>query len=137
MEFTSWKDWFNSQSSATDVNKSNQEKLFEMFNSATSIEKCRQELEEHSETVFLFCYNFRANRINLCHNMILSGGNLYMTKVEFGFIQGIREDSSHFMTLDYVTLTLVPHKVAEPIPSMASHLLNVSSIDNINALVIG
>ena len=135
-KFTSWKEWYNSRSSATIINKSNQERLFEIFNSNTSIEKCRQELEEHSETVFLFRHNFGANRIDLFHNMTSSGGNLYTTKEEFGFIQGVDEDSSNFMTPDYDTLTLVPHEVADPIPT-ASHLLNVSSIDDVNALVVG
>ena len=135
-KFTSWKDWFNSRSSATIINKSNQERLFEIFNSNISIEKCRQELEEHSETVFLFRHNFGSNRIDLFHNMTSLGGNLYTTTKDFGFIQGVGEDSSHFMTPDYDTLTLVPQEAAEPIPT-ASHLLNVSTIDEVTALVVG
>ena len=61
VRFTSWKDWFNSRPSATIINKSSQEKLFEIFNSENSIEQCRRELEEHCETVFLFRHNFGQN----------------------------------------------------------------------------
>ena len=126
VRFTSWKEWFDSHSSATIINKSNQEKIFEIFNSEYSVEQYRKELEEHCETVFLFCHNFGPNRIDLFHNMTTFGGNLYTTSESFAFIQGVSEDSSNLMTPDYDILTQVPHKLAISIPT-SSHLLNVTS----------
>ena len=134
--FTSWKDWFDSRNSSTIINKSNQEKLFEIFNSATSTDQCRKELEDHPETVFLFRHNFGPNRVDLFHNMSTSGGNLYTATKTCAFIQGVSQDSSNFMTPDYDTLTQTPHDYADPIPT-TSHLLNVTSVDEIDALVVG
>ena len=136
VRFTSWKDWFNSRSSATIINKSNQDKLFKIFNSECSVEQCRKELEDHCETVFLFCHNFGPNQVDLFHNMTTSGGNLYTTNKTFAFIKGVGKDSSNFMTPDYDILTDVPHDLATSIPT-ASHLLNVTSVKDVDALIIG
>ena len=50
----SWKDWFNSRESSLLVNKKHQERLFKIFDSSVSLDKCKSELENHSETTFLF-----------------------------------------------------------------------------------
>ena len=68
--------------------------------------------------------------------MTSSGGNLYTSSESFAFIQGVREDSSNVMTPDYDTLTQIPNALAESIPT-ASHLLNVTSIDEVDSLAIG
>ena len=135
-KYKSWKDWFNARNSATIINKSNQEMLFETFNSSISNEKCKRELEEHTETVFMFRQNFGTTRVDLFHNMQTTGGNLYTTKAESGFIPGIGEDTTCFMMPDYNSLTQIPQATAEPIPT-AQQLLNMTSIDKVNALTQG
>jgi hypothetical protein len=133
---SSWKDWFNTRDSSETINKSHQERLFKIFNSSVSNEKCRNEIEGHLETTFLFRQSFGSNRINIFHHMTVVGGNLYIEKEEFGFIQGVEESATCFMTPDYETLLQVPQETAIAIPT-TSHLLAVSSIQEVEGLVTG
>ena len=132
-KYPSWKDWFNARSSATIINKSNQEMLFQIFKHTISPEKCGMELIEHTETVFLFRHTFGTNRIELFHNMQVTGGNIYTAKKEFSFIQGVGEDNACPVTPDFDILVQLPQETAEPIPT-ATHLLNVTSTDEVAAL---
>ena len=50
----SWKEWFNTRDSALIINKKAQEKLFKIFDSSITVDKCKNEIEGHDETVFLF-----------------------------------------------------------------------------------
>ena len=114
-KFKSWRDWSNARSSASIINKSNQEMLFQMFKPTISAEKCGTELIEHTETVFLFRHTFGNNRVDLFHNMQVTGGNLYTAKKEFCFIQGVGESIACPVTPDFETLIRLPQDAAEPI----------------------
>ena len=83
-----WKDWFNAQESATTINKIAQERLFKIFDSSISVDRCKNEIEGHTETAFLFRQNFGQNRIGIFHHMKSVGGNIYVEKEDFGFILG-------------------------------------------------
>ena len=98
----SWKDWFNSRESSSLVNKKHQERLFKIFDSSISNDKCKSELEIHGETVFLFQQNFRSNKVNLFHHLKSIGGNLCVEKQEFGMIQGVQENATCILTLAQV-----------------------------------
>ena len=132
----SWKDWLNSRESAVSINQGHQERLFEIFNHSISTEKCRSELEGHGETVFLFRQSFGDRRVNLFHHMKKVGGTLYVAKEDFGFIQGVEEGATCFMTPDYDVLTRLPQDEQQAVPT-AAHLLAVTSIEEVDALVPG
>ena len=135
-QFKSWKAWFQARERAISINKSNQERLFRIFDSEISNEKCRSELELHDETAFLFRQNFGPNRLGIFHHMKTLGGNIYVEKEEHGFIQGVGEESTCIVTPDFEILTRVPSEDAVPIPT-ATHLLAVSSIEGVDSLVNG
>lgn len=134
--YKSWKSWFNSRESATIINQANQERLFQIFNSTVSNEKCKNEVEGHEETVFLYRQSFGENRINTFHHMKVVGGNLYSPKEEFGFVQGVDESTTCIMTPDYDTLINVSNQNPEAIPKI-DHLLAVETEDDVKSLVVG
>ena len=135
-KYKSWKTWFNSRESATIINQANQERLFQIFNSTVSNEKCKNEVEGHEETVFLYKQSFGEHRINIFHHMKVIGGNLYSPREEFGFVQGIDESTTCIMTPDYDTLIAVSNQNPEGIPRI-DNLLAVESEDDVKALVVG
>ena len=131
-----WKDWFNAQESATTINKIAQERLFKIFDSSISVDRCKNEIEGHTETAFLFRQNFGQNRIGIFHHMKSVGGNIYVEKEDFGFILGIEELATCIMTPDHEILLGLPQDHPEPTPT-TSHLLSVSSVEEVDALAIG
>ena len=132
----SWKDWFNTRDSALIINKKAQEKLFKIFDSSITVDKCKNEIEGHDETVFLFRQQFGTDRVGIFHHMKAIGGNIYVEKEEFGFIQGIEELATCIMTPDYEILTQVPEAIGVSVPT-PTHLLSVSNIADVEALNIG
>jgi hypothetical protein len=132
----SWKDWFDTRDSLETINKSHQERLFKIFNSSVSNKECRNELERHHETTFLFRQSFGSHRINIFHHMTVVGGNLCIEKEEFGFIQGEDEWATCMITPDYETLLQIPQATVVAIP-ITSHLLRVSSIEEVESLITG
>ena len=64
------------------------------------------------------------------------GGNIYIEKEEFGFIQGIEESATCIMTPDYEILTQVPEAIGVSVPT-PTYLLSVSNIADVEALNIG
>lgn len=99
-------------------------------------DKCKNEIIGHVETVFLFRQNFGEHRVNLFHHLTSIGGNIYQPKADFGFIQGIEESASCFMTPDIEMLVALPLKNPEPV-SVLNCLLAVTSIDEVDALTNG
>ena len=72
----SWKEWFNSRESAIIINKKAQEKLFKIFYSSITDDKCKSEIENHTETTFLFRQQFGTNSVRkraVCTVILLHG----------------------------------------------------------------
>ena len=132
----SWKEWFNTRESAIIINKKAQEKLFKIFDSSITDDKCKSEIENHAETTFLFRQQFGTNRVGLFHNMKVVGGNIYVEKEEFGFIQGIEEAATCIMTPDFEILTQIPQADAQGVPT-TTQLLTVTNVAEVEALNVG
>ena len=133
---SSWKSWFESRDSVVQINKGAQELLFKQFDSTVDLDKCKSEIMGHIETVFLFRQNFGNHRVNLFHHLTSIGGNIYQPSADYGFIQGIEESASCFLTPDVDMLVALPLQNPEPIPVL-NNLLAVTSINEVDALTNG
>jgi hypothetical protein len=132
---SSWTEWFKTRKSGQDIDKSNQEALFETFNSTVSKSTCIDAVVNHDETAFLHAASFGQGNVAIFHHLIVVGRNIYdrnSTK-EYGFIQGLGSESAVAMTPDIETLFKNPEDIASPVPSPTS-ILNVSSIADVEAL---
>ena len=89
--------------------------MFKTFNHSHSEDKIKLELQSHDETISLFCQNFGDNKIGLFHHTKVIGGNLYSTKKEISFIQGIKGTCIEIP--DFDVLVSMPNKNGIPVPS--------------------
>ena len=133
----SWKEWLSSRKSSSFINKSHQEGLFKIFDYSINEEKCKSDLESHEETAFLFRQSFGTNRVSIFHHVKSIGRNsIYGETQEIGFIQGIEEGTTCFLTPDIDSLIVLPQEAPVPVPTM-THMLAVSSIEDVDTLVVG
>ena len=116
------------------TDKSHQERLFKNFDHSISTDKCKNEMENHQETVFLYLQSFGNHRENTFHHLKSIGGNICGDREIMGFHQGVKENATCIMTPDLNVLKALPNATAKPIPTTA-HLLAVSSIEEVNSLM--
>jgi hypothetical protein len=131
----SWTEWFQSRESGKEIDMSNQETLFNTFNSTVSKSNCIEAVVNHDETAFLHTASFGRGNVAVFHHLTVVGQNIYNRNgtIEYGFIQGLGKDTAISMTPDIDTLFSEPNGAAVPVPSPTA-LLSVSSSEEVDAL---
>ena len=131
----SWTEWFQSRESGTEIDKSNQETLFDTFKSTVSKSNCIDAVVNHDEKAFLHAASFGKGNVAVFHHLTVVGRNIYNRNndTKYGFIQGLGNDSAVAMTPDIDTLFKDPEGVAVAVPSPTA-LLSISSEDEVTAL---
>ena len=134
-KINSWMEWFQSKDSGKEIDKANQETLFETFNSSVSKLNCIDAVVNHDETAFLHVASFGRGNVAVFHHLTVVGRNIYNQNsiTEYGFIQGLGNESSVSMTPDIDTLFSIPEGAAVSVPSPTT-VLNVSSVEEVDNL---
>ena len=134
-KINSWMEWFQSKDSGKEIDKANQETLFETFNSSVSKSNCIDAVVNHDETAFLHVASFGRGNVAVFHHLTVVGRNIYNQNsiTEYGFIQGLGNESSVSMTPDIDTLFSIPEGAAVSVPSPTT-VLNVSSVEEVDNL---
>ena len=133
---SSWERWLLSRENAKIIDKSCQEKLFKSFNASIPKESIENKLKEYDELTFLFRQSVGQHKVGIFHHLLCVGGNLIVDKKDFAFIEGVEEGATCITSPDFEVLCDLPLATAEATPT-ATNLLNVSSVDDVNALVVG
>ena len=134
-QFDEWISWFQGRESASAINKAHQEQLFKTFDASVSETDCLLEILKHEETVYIHKVNFGSGNVALFHHLVEVGGTLYDSgSKDYGFIQGLRKLSATFLKPDFEILKKLSGGGNAPVPTM-THLLAVSSVDEVNSLV--
>ena len=132
---TSWLEWFNSRDSADTINKSHQAELFAAFGTDDEPDKCIEDIIQHEETVFLLKANVGTSNVNSFHHLKKVGGTLYQPTISYGFLQGVKKDTTWTMTPDIDILSKKPTLAAVATPT-PTNLNGVISIENVEALAL-
>lgn len=129
-----WIQWFSTRPSATTINQSHQEKLFQTFDASVANDESLKRVVKHVETCFLHKVNFGAGRISIFHHLVEVGGTIYdSSNPELGFLQGIGHKNAIMMTPDRAALETVTKNTATPVPTIAN-VLGVKSKADITEL---
>ena len=133
---TNWLQWFQQRKSATIINQSNQEQLFKTFDASVPSESMLATVMKHDEVTFLHKVNFGSKKVVIFHHLKETGGTLYDTsEKELGFIQGVHDNTSSFMTPEVDTLSKVPSATAVAVPTI-NHVLGAKTVEEVNNLTI-
>ena len=107
-KYTDWTDYFNAVPSSTYINKGCMKSLFKTFDATVSENEALNQVEKHSETVFLARLSLRSG-LNLFHHFIQVGGTVYSDDKEAGFFLGLNKSTTAKMTPDIDVLFETPH----------------------------
>ena len=107
-KYTDWTDYFNAVPSSTYINKGCMKSLFKTFDATVTENEALNQVEKHSETVFLARLSLRSG-LNLFHHFIQVGGTVYSDDKEAGFFLGLNKSTTAKMTPDIDVLFETPH----------------------------
>ena len=107
-KYTDWTDYFNAVPSSTYINKGCMKSLFKTFDATVTENEALNQVEKHSETVFLARLSLRSG-LNLFHHFIQVGGTVYSDDKEAGFFLGLNKSTTAKMTPDIDLLFETPH----------------------------
>ena len=131
-----WLKWFQARKSATIINKSNQEQLFKTFDCTVASDLAIATVMKHDEVTFLHKVNFGTKKVAIFHHLLETGGTLYDAGgKDYGFIQGVNDTTSTFLTPEVEVLGHVPSEAAVAIPTI-NHVLGAKSIEEVDNLTI-
>ena len=84
----SWVDWFGAMDSGSTIDKAHLESLFTAFDASHPVIDCKAAVTKHKETVFLAKLSLNSG-LNLFHHFEETGGTVYDTEKDAGFIIGV------------------------------------------------
>ena len=129
----SWLDWFDGMDSGTAIDKAHLETLFTAFDASHPVDDCKAAVTKHKETVFLAKLSLNSG-LNLFHHFEETGGTVYDTEKDAGFIIGVSQSLAMTMTPDTATLFEQPAFASQAVPTV-TNILKATTSEEVDALV--
>ena len=127
-KYLSWMEWFDATDSSSTINKAHMDPFFAAFDASHSVDDCKSAVTKHKETVFLAKLSLNS-RLNLFHHFEESGGTVYETDKDAGFIIGVSQSIAMTMTPDTATLLEQPAFAAQTVPTITNILKATTSAE--------
>ena len=128
VKYLSWLEWFDTTDSSSAINKAHMDPFFAAFDASHSMDNCKSAVTKHKDTVFLAKLSLNS-RLNLFHHFEESGGTVYETDKDAGFIIGVSQSIAMTMTPDTATLLQQPAFAAQTVPTITNILKAMTSVE--------
>jgi hypothetical protein len=129
----SWVDWFGAMDSGSAIDKAHLESLFTAFDASHPVIDCKAAVTKHKETVFLAKLSLNSG-LNLFHHFEETGGTVYDTEKDAGFIIGVSKSLAMTMTPDTASLFEQPTFASQVVPTV-TNILKATTSEEVDVLV--